>query len=86
METTFQGKKISSILGILPEHEGLFDDEAENYTFPVKQTMRLKRVMGFDRHRLAKPTSTVSDFGIYGLNYMLEHGLGAAVSRNFTDR
>jgi len=74
METTFQGKKISSILGILPEHEGLFDDEAENYTFPVKQTMRLKRVMGFDRHRLAKPTSTVSDFGIYGLNYMLEHG------------
>lgn len=74
METTFQGKKVSSILGILPEHEGLFDDEAENYTFPVKQTMRLKRVMGFDRHRLAKSTSKVSDFGIYGLKYMLGHG------------
>jgi len=74
METTFQGKRISSILGILPENEGLFDDEAGNYTFPVKQTMRLKRVMGFDRHRLAKETSTVSDFGIYGLNYVLEQG------------
>ena len=61
------------MLGILPETVGLFDDEVSNYSFPPKQTMRLKKIMGYDRHRLAKDTSTVSDFAVYGLRYMLEN-------------
>ena len=47
MQTVFSGKRISSILGILPETESLFDDEVGNYSFPPKQTMRLKKIMGF---------------------------------------
>lgn len=74
MQTTFKGKKISSILGILPEKLGMFDDEVENYTFPAKQTMRLKKVMGFHAHRISKQTTAVSDFTITGLDYMLENG------------
>ena len=74
MITVFQGKRISSMLGILPETVGYFDDEVNNYSFPPKQTLRLKKVMGYDHHRLAKETSTVSDFASYGLNYMLEKG------------
>ena len=74
MKTEFKGKKISSMLGILPETIGYFDDEVDNYSFPAKQTMRLKKVMGYNQHRLAKETSTVSDFAVYGLNYMLEQG------------
>lgn len=73
MITKFRGKKITSMLGILPETVGLFDDEVNNYSFPPKQTMRLKKIMGYDRHRLAKDTSTVSDFAVYGLQYMLEN-------------
>jgi len=73
MITKFRGKKITSMLGILPETVGLFDDEVNNYSFPPKQTMRLKKIMGYDRHRLAKDTSTVSDFAVYGLRYMLEN-------------
>ena len=73
MQTIFRGKKISSILGILPQREGMFDDEVDNYSFPAKQTLRLKKIMGFNKHRLSKSTSTVSDFSIYGLQYMLEH-------------
>lgn len=73
MITTFKGKRVSSILGILPETIGYFDDEVDNYSFPAKQTMRLKKVMGYNQHRLAKDTSTVSDFAVYGLNYMLEN-------------
>ncbi len=73
MITKFRGKRITSMLGILPETVGLFDDEVENYSFPPKQTMRLKKIMGYDRHRLAKDTSTVSDFAVYGLRYMLEN-------------
>ena len=72
MITEFKGKRISSILGVLPETVGYFDDEVENYSFPVRQTMRLKKVMGYNQHRLAKETSTVSDFGAYGLKYMLD--------------
>ena len=73
MITKFSGKRISSMLGVLPETVGFFDDEVNNYSFPPKQTMRLKKIMGYDRHRLAKETSTVSDFAVYGLNYMLEN-------------
>ena len=73
MKTVFKGKKITSMLGILPETVGYFDDEVDNYSFPAKQTMRLKKVMGYNQHRLAKETSTVSDFAVYGLNYMLEN-------------
>lgn len=74
MQMTFCNKKISSMLGILPENEYLFDDEVGNYDFPAKQTMRLKKIMGFDRHRISKETSTASDFAVYGLRYMLDNG------------
>lgn len=71
MDAVFKGKKISGILSILPETVSFFDDEVENYAFPPKQTLRLKKVMGFEKHRLAKEDSTASDFCIYGLKYLL---------------
>ena len=73
MITSFSGKKVTSMLGILPETISYFDDEVDNYSFPAKQTMRLKKVMGYNQHRLAKESSTVSDFAIYGLKHMLEN-------------
>lgn len=74
MITTFEGKRISSMLGILPETVSRFDDEVGNYSFPERQTLRLKKVMGYEQHRLAKESSTVSDFAVFGLQYMLENG------------
>ncbi len=73
MQTLFKGKRISSILGVLPQTVVPFEDEVDNYDFPAKQTLRLKKVMGFKQHRLAKESSSVSDFAVYGLNYMLNH-------------
>ncbi len=73
MQTEFKGKKISSILGILPEKLGMFDDEVNNYSFPPKQTMRLKKIMGFNAHRLSKSTTTVADFAIRGLKYLFDN-------------
>ena len=74
MITEFKGKRITSMLGILPETIGYFDDEVGNYSFPEKQTMRLKKIMGYNQHRLAKETSTVSDFAVYGMKHMLDNG------------
>ena len=74
MITEFKGKKITSMLGILPENTVLFDDEVSNYSFPPNQTMRLKKLMGYDRHRLTKETTTVSDLAVYGMKYILDNG------------
>lgn len=73
MKVAFKEKKISGILGILPETISYFDDEVDNYDFPPKQTIRLKKVMGFEKHRLAKNSSTASDFCVYGLKYLLKN-------------
>ena len=59
MITRFSNKRIASILGVLPENDSLFDDEVDNYSFPAKQTMRLKKVMGFEKHSLSKPDVAV---------------------------
>ena len=74
MQTVFRNKKVSSMLALIPETIGFFDDEVDNYAFPPKQTMRLKKVMGYNKHRLAKDTSTVSDFAVFGLAHMLDNG------------
>lgn len=75
MRVTFKGKRITSVIGILPETVSYFDDEVNNYTFPAKQTMRLKKVMGFESHRLAKANSFASDFCLYGISYLLQNNV-----------
>lgn len=57
---------------MLPQIESCFDDEIANYPFPEKQAKKLKKVMGLEKHRIAKSTSTASDFCIYGLNYLMK--------------
>lgn len=75
MDAVFKNKRISGILTVLPETESYFDDEIGNYAFPEKQTKRLKKVMGFHKHRLAKEKSTASDFCVAGLNDLLDRGM-----------
>lgn len=74
MKTVFKGKRISDMLAVLPEKEVYFEEEVSNYSFPERQTMRLKKLMGFKKHRLSKETSTVSDFAAYGLRHMFDAG------------
>ncbi len=73
MITTFHGKKITGMLAVMPENEYDYDEETK--AFATLQTRRLKRIMGFGKRRAAKSTSTVSDFCLYGLNYLFEKNL-----------
>lgn len=73
MITTFKGKKITGMLGILPETEYDYDQETKD--FADLQTKRLKKIMGFGKRRAAKADSTTADFCLYGLRYLLEKGL-----------
>jgi 3-oxoacyl-[acyl-carrier-protein] synthase-3 len=74
MNFTFKNKKISGILTILPRQESRFDDELGNYNFPPEKSMRLKKIMGYDRHRLVDDNTCVSDLVAFGLQYLFDEG------------
>lgn len=75
MNLQYRNKKISGILAVVPQNEARFDDEVENYNFSVKQSMKLKKIMGYDRHRIVTEGTCVSDLAICGLKYLLDEGL-----------
>ena len=74
MNLKFANKKITGMLTILPSNEVRFEDEVNNYDAPPARTMRLKAVMGYDRHRIVKGDACVSDFGVHGLQYLFDKG------------
>lgn len=75
MKLKFKDKKITGILSILPEKEVRFEDEIENYNFSRAQSMKLKLIMGYDKRRIVKEETSVSDLCIFGMNHLLQKGL-----------
>ena len=75
MNLKFQNKKITGILTILPENEIKFEDEIDNYNFSRGQSMKLKLIMGYNKRRIVKSGTTVSDLCIYGMNYLFDNKL-----------
>ena len=55
----------------MPETEYDFDEETKDFATP--QTRRLKKIMGFNKRRAAKNTTTTTDLCEYGLKYLLDH-------------
>lgn len=74
MKTVFKDKRIAGILTVLPENEALFVDEVGNYSFPEKQTLRLKKIMGYEKHRIAKPETASSDLALFGMEHLFATG------------
>lgn len=75
MNLKFHNKKITGILTVLPENEVNFDDEIDNYNFSRDQTMKLKLIMGYNKRRVIKKGTTISDLCIFGMNYLFEKNL-----------
>lgn len=75
MDLKFKNKKISGILTILPKRVVTFEEEMVNYNFPEKKSLRLKKVMGYNTHRVAAEGQCSSDFCIHGLQYLFDNGL-----------
>ena len=75
MYLNFKNKQITGILSIIPKNEVLFEDEMHNYNFSVNQTLQLKKLMGFNKHRIVKTEACISDLCIYGFNYLFENNL-----------
>ena len=75
MDLKFYNKEISGILTILPKRVVTFEEEMENYNFPEKKSLRLKKVMGYNTHRVAAEGQCSSDFCIHGLQYLFDNGM-----------
>lgn len=75
MNLKYNNKRITGILTILPKEIRRFEDDMGNYNFPENKSMRLKKVMGFNTHRIARQGQCSSDFCIHGLRYLFNNGL-----------
>lgn len=74
MYLEFIGKKISGILNVIPEQVIKFDDEMENYSFSIKQSQKLKLIMGYNEKRIAPKGVCSSDLCEFGMNYLFDNG------------
>lgn len=75
MNLTFHNKQITGILTILPSQEIRFEDEIGQYLFTPEQSLRLKKVMGYNTHRIVQDGVCVSDLCVTGMNYLFANNL-----------
>ena len=73
MLTKFKGMKISGVISVLPETEYDYDEETK--AFSTLQTRRLKKIMGFNKRRAAKETTTTCDLCLAGVKHLLDENL-----------
>ena len=71
----FKDKRISSIVSVIPSNEVDFMDEAGNYAFTEAQMKKLKKVMGFDKRRVAEEGATVSEYAEVGIRQLINDGI-----------
>jgi 3-oxoacyl-[acyl-carrier-protein] synthase-3 len=75
MNFVFRGKRISGLLAVVPANEGNFLDEMQNFNFPKNRSLKLKEVMGYDKHRLVESGVCVSDLALFGLRQLIDRRL-----------
>lgn len=76
MNFTFSNKRIAGILTVLPANERTFLEDLKDFDFPEEKSLKLKKVMGYEKHRIVKnDTTCVSDLAVHGFQYLFEKGL-----------
>ena len=75
MNFSFAGKRIAGVLTVLPANERSFMDDMKNFDFPEEKSLKLKKVMGYDRHRIVTDETCVSDLAVHGFRYLFDKGL-----------
>ena len=73
MDFRYSNVAVSGMLSVLPPIEVNFDDESANYSFTERQSLKLKKIMGYNTRRLAPPDMCASDLCFYGLDYLFKH-------------
>ncbi len=74
MNLTFSHRKIGGLLAIVPSNERNFVEEMAGFNFPPARSLKLKSVMGYDRHRIVDGPVCVSDLACFGMDCLFEKG------------
>jgi 3-oxoacyl-[acyl-carrier-protein] synthase-3 len=75
MNFTFQRKRVSGLLAVVPANERSFLEEMRNFNFPESRSLKLKEVMGYDKHRIVEPGVCVSDLAVFGLEHLFQNAV-----------
>ena len=70
MRLKFDNGKLSGLLLVLPGHEQTFLDDMKNFDFPESRSLKLMKVMGYDKHRLVENDTCSSDLVIHGFRHL----------------
>jgi 3-oxoacyl-[acyl-carrier-protein] synthase-3 len=74
MKFSFERGRVSGLLAVFPSKEQLFVDDMRRFGFPEARSMKLKEVMGYDRHRVVDEEVCSSDLVLCGVRYLFERG------------
>ena len=75
MNFVFRNKRLSGLLTIVPSNERSFLEDMRNFNFPESRSIKLKEMMGYDRHRIVEEGVCVSDLAVFGLEYLFKRGI-----------
>jgi 3-oxoacyl-[acyl-carrier-protein] synthase III len=73
----FEGKRISSLLTVVPAREQSFIEDMKAFDFPEARSRKLMEVMGYDKHRLVDNETCVSDLAVFGLEHLFSRQIVA---------
>ena len=74
MNFAFSQRRFAGLLTVVPSNERTFLEEMANFNFPPARSLKLKEVMGYDRHRLVLGDVCSSDLAVHGLQYLFDSG------------
>lgn len=74
MYFSFKNKEITGMALIVPENERSFVDDMKSFNADEKRSLRLAKVMGYDKHRIAPENVAASDLVEFGFKSLFDSG------------
>jgi 3-oxoacyl-[acyl-carrier-protein] synthase-3 len=74
MNLVFSHCRIGGLLAVVPANERSFVDEMANFNFPPARSLKLKLVMGYDKHRIVDGPVCASDLACFGMEHLFATG------------
>lgn len=74
MRLSYTDRAVTGLLTVLPTNERNFVDEMANFNFSPKRSLKLKEVMGYDRHRIVAGPICSSDLAVAGIEHLFAGG------------
>lgn len=74
MNFTFRNVALTGLTAVVPSNERKFVDEMANFKVPVARSLKLKEVMGYDRHRIVDGPVCSSDLVCRAFEHMFAEG------------